>query len=157
MSPEIINAKVSRRYLKGIWRKSAFYRNMISDNPRQLWNYINRTLYWKASVSLPVHDSTNSLCNSFSKTFKENITQIHASFPSSASSCNIHFQAVHQPCTVFKLTEVSKLILSSLNNSCELDPIPTFLLISYIYTLIVPITKIINLIITKLRSVPFSF
>jgi len=130
--------------------KSDFYRKMISnnsDNPRQLWNCINRTLHGNASVSLLAHDSTNSPWNSFSKHFKDNITQIHASFPDSASSCNIDFPVIHHPCTVFKstsLTEVSKLILSSRNKSCELDPIPTFLLNSCLHTLIVPITMIKN-------------
>jgi len=144
MSPEIINAKVHRWYLERIWMKSLtqvnrsryikqchfynrlmykaksdFYRNMISnnsDNPCQLWNCIN----------------------SFSKHFKDKITQIHASFPFSASSCNIDFPVVHHPYTVFKpasLTEVSKLILSYPNKSCELDPITTFLLKSCLHTL----------------------
>jgi len=58
------------------------------------------------------------------------------------------FPVVHLPCTVFKpapIPEVSKLILSPLNKSCELDHIPTFLLKTCLHTLIVPITKIINL------------
>ena len=127
-----------------------YRRNMISnnsDNPRQLWNCINRTLHREASVSLPARDSINSLCNSFSKHFKDNITEIHVSFPVSASIFNIDFPVIHHPCTVFKpssLTEVSKLILWSLNKSCQLDLIPTFLLKSCLHALIVPITKIIN-------------
>ena len=104
--------------------KSDFYRNMIfnnSDNSRQLWNYINSTLSRKASVSLPAYDSTISLCNSFSKYFKDKSTQIHASFPGCAFRCNIYFTVVHHPCLVFKpvsLFEVSKLFLSSPNKSC---------------------------------------
>ena len=47
-----------------------------SDNPRQLWNYINRTFHRKTSVSLPARDSTNSLDNSFYKHFKDNISDI---------------------------------------------------------------------------------
>ena len=175
MSPEIIDAKVRRLYLERIWRnsrtqlntsrytkqchfctrlmnkaKSDFYTNMVSNNyynPRQLWNCINRTLHRKASGSLPAHNSTNSLCNSFSKYFKYTITQIHAAFPVSASSCNIYFPVVHHSCTVFKpasLTEVSKLILSSPNKSCDLDPISTFLIQSCLHTLNVPITTVIN-------------
>ena len=99
--------------------KSDFYRNMISnstDNLCQLSNCINRTLHRKASVSLPAHDSTNSLCNSLSKHFKDKLTEIHASFSGSISSCNVVFPVVHHPCIVFKpvsLTEVSKMILSS--------------------------------------------
>ena len=119
--------------------KSDFYRNMISnnsDNHHQLWNSINRNLHRKASVSLPALDSTNSLYNSFSKHFMDKITQIHASFPVSTSSCNIDFPVLHHPCKVFKPashTEVSKIILSSPDKSCELDPIPTFLLKSCLH------------------------
>jgi len=101
----------------------------------------------KASDSLTTHDSTNSHCNSFLKHFKDKITQIHVSFLVSVSSCNIDFLVVHQSCRVFKpasLTEVSKLILSSPKKSCELDPILIFLLKSCLHTLIVPISKIIN-------------
>ena len=118
-----------------------------SDNLRQLWNCINRILHRKTSLSLPAHDSANSLCNSFFKHFKDKITQINASFPGSASSCNIDFPVVHHPYTVFKpasLTEVSKLILPSPNKFYELSPIPTFLLKSCFHKLIVSITKIIN-------------
>jgi len=126
--------------------KSDFHSNMISnnsDNPHQLWNNITRTFYRKASVSLPAHDSTNY----FSKHFKDTITQIYASFPVFASSCNIDFPVVHHPCTVFKpawLNDVSILILSSPNKSCELDPNPTFLIQSCLHTLNVPITTVIN-------------
>ena len=42
------------------------------------------------------------------------------------------------------LTEFVKLISSSPSKSCELDPISTFLLKSCSHTLIVKITKIIN-------------
>ena len=42
------------------------------------------------------------------------------------------------------LTEVAKLILTSLDKSCELDHIPTFLLKSCLCTLIVSITDLIN-------------
>ena len=81
---------------------------------------------------------------SLSRHFKDNITKIHASFP----GCDIDFPVVHKSGIVFKpasFTEIAKLILSSPNKSYELDPMPTFLLKSCLHTLIVPITKIINL------------
>ena len=53
--------------------------------------YFKATLHRKASVSLPTHDSTNSLYNSFSKHFKDKITQIQISFPGSDCSCNFDF------------------------------------------------------------------
>ena len=41
--------------------------------------------------------------------------------------------------------EVAKLMLSSPNKTCELDPIPKFVLKSCFHTVIAPITKIVNL------------
>ena len=72
---------------------------------------------------------------------------MYASLPGRVSSCNIDFPFVYHPCTVFKralLTEVAKLILSSPNMFCELDPIPTFVIKCCLHTLIVTITTIIN-------------
>ena len=120
--------------------KSDFCNNTISNN------CMERTLHRKASVSLPTRDSTNSLSNFIAKHFKDKITKIHTSFPSPASNFNIDFPVVHHPFTVFKpiwLTEVTKLILSSPNKSCEFDPIPTFMLNFCLHTLIVALTKII--------------
>ena len=62
---DILNSAIFKIMNKA---KSDFDRNMISnssDNRCQLWNYINGTLPRKASFSLPGHDSTNSLYNSF--------------------------------------------------------------------------------------------
>jgi len=99
-------------------------------------------LYQKLNILLDI------ICNSFCKHFKNKIAQIYASFPGSASICNVDFPVVHHPCTIFKpasLIEVSKLILLSLNKTSELDPVCTFLQKSCLHVLIVPITKIINL------------
>jgi len=118
-----------------------------SDNPHQLWNCINRTLNREASFSLPTHDSIYSLYNSFSRHFKDTINKIQASFPNPALVLILIF---HHPCTVLKppsLTEIAKPILSFLNKSCELDHVPTILLKSCLHALIVPITKMINVLI----------
>jgi len=55
---------------------------------------------------------------------------------------------VHHPSTMFKpasLTEVAQLVLTSPNKSRELDSMSIFLLKCFLRTLIVPITRIINL------------
>ena len=65
-----------------------------ADNPHQLWSCVNRTLHRKALVSLPAHHSINSLCNSFSRHFRDNIAIILASFQARASRCNIDYPVV---------------------------------------------------------------
>ena len=126
-----------------------------SDNPRRLWNCINRTLNRKTSVSLPAHDSTNSHRNSFSKHFKDKITKFmllsQVLLPVVILIFQLYITRAQFPAS---LTEVAKLILSSPNKSCELDPILTFPLKSCLHTPIVPITKIIN---ASLRSGLFLF
>ena len=138
MSPDIINAKVRRRYLDRMWTKSRMqlnrsmyakqchiykrhmtkaksdlYRNMIFnnfDNPRQYQNRKNRTFHRKVSVFLPAIDSNNSLSNLFSIHFKDKdkINQTDTSFPGRASSCNIDFPVVHHPFTVFTVVPLTE-------------------------------------------------
>jgi len=158
MSPEIINAKVRRRYLERIWRKSRiqlnrsryakqchfcnrlinkakfdFHRNLISNNSynsRQLLNSINRTLNWKAFPNISkIRLLKFVLLSQLLLLVVILIFQLYITL------------AVFKPAS---LTEVSKLILSSPNKSCKLDTIPTFLLQSCLHALIVPVTKVIN-------------
>ena len=85
----------------------------LEHDLQQLWKCINGALHRKAIVSLPAHNSTNSFSSSFLRYFMDKITNIRASFPGYASSCNIDFPVVHHPCTVFKpasLSQVAKIL-----------------------------------------------
>jgi len=129
---------------------SDFYINMISnnsDNPRHLWNSINRTLHRKASVSLRAHDSTTSLCKSFSRHFKDKITpncvfsQVLLPVAILIFQLYITFaQCLNQP----HILKLLKWFYHPPNKSYELDSIPVFLLASCFHTLIGLITQIIN-------------
>ena len=94
MSLEIILAKCRRRYLERVWRrtrspldrfryskqvhlgnrmmsksKSDYYTRLLSnnsDNPRHIWNSVNKILHREKSKPLPGHTSLDTLCNSFS-------------------------------------------------------------------------------------------
>ena len=131
--------------------KSDYYTNMVSnnsENSRQLWNCINQIIQRRPVPSLPNHVSIKSLCDSFSIHFKDKISLIHSAFPDhTLSTVNVASPRVNslpvsfQPATA---EEMKKIIKSSPNKSCELDPRRTVLLKYCLDTLLKPITDIIN-------------
>ena len=177
MSLEIILAKRRRRYLERVWRrtrspldrscyskqlhlcnrmmsksKSDYYTSLLSnnsDNPRHMWNSVNKILHRKKSKPLPDYTSLDTLCSSFSKFFTDKITLIHSNFITNDRSRDFpeptHVENTMDQFTPTTTSEVRSIILKSTNVSCELDPFPTRLLKHYIDDLIVPITAIINL------------
>ena len=177
MSLEIIIAKRRRRYLERVWRrsrspldrsrytkqlhlcnrmmskaKSDYYTSLLSnnsDNPRQMWNSVNKILHREKSKPLPDHTSLDTLCSSFSKFFTDKITLIRSNFDTNDHIHNFseppHVANTMDQFTPTTTSEVRSIILKSTNASCDLDPFPTRLLKHYIDDLIVPITAIINL------------
>ena len=92
--------------------------------------------------------SIKSLCNSFSSHFKEKISQLHSAFTDhtsdiiKADSPQLNYQlASFEPATT---AQVRKIIMSSPNKSCDLDPLPTVLLKACRDVLTKPKTDIIN-------------
>ena len=131
--------------------KSDYYTNMVSNNaesPRQLWNCTNKILHRRPAPSLPNHVSIKSLCDSFSSHFNDKISLIHSAFPDHTfSTVNVASPRVNSLLVSFEpatADEVKKIIMSSPNKSCELDPLPTVLLKSCLGALLKPITDIIN-------------
>ena len=177
MSLEIIIAKRRRRYLERVWRrsrspldrsrytkqlhlcnrmmsksKSDYYTSLLSnnsDNPRQMWNSVNKILHREKSKPLPDHTSLDTLCSSFSKFFTDKITLIRSNFDTNDHIHNFskppHVTNTMDQFTPTTTSEVRSIILKSTNASCDLDRFPTRLLKHYIDDLIVPITAIINL------------
>ena len=131
--------------------KSYYYENMVANNsatPKQLWKCINQILHRRPAASLPTHASIKSLCNSFSSHFKDKISLIHSAFTDHTSdTINADSPQLNSKLTSFEpatTTEVKKIIMSSQNKSCDLDPLPTILLKACLDVLIKPITDIIN-------------
>ena len=131
--------------------KSYYYENMVANNsatPKQLWKCINQILHRRPAPSLPTHASIKSLCNSFSSHFKDKISLIHSAFTDHTSdTINADSPQLNSKLTSFEpatTTEVEKIIMSSPNKSCDLDPLPTILLKACLDVLIKPITDIIN-------------
>ena len=131
--------------------KSEYYTNMVSNNsesPRQLWNCIHQILHRRPAPSLPNHVSIKSLCDSFSSHFKDKISLIRSAFPChTLITVNVDSPRVNSLLASFEpatVDEVRKIIMSSPNKSCDLDPLPTVLLKACLDTLLKPITDIIN-------------
>ena len=132
--------------------KSDWYTNIIHENkdcPRKLWNNISRILHRSQASPLPDCSDKKDLANSFGSFFNEKINKIR-SILNSKDCSGEQLKPNHSPPKLLSFTpvsedEVSKLILSSSNSSCALDPCPTSLVKDCLHVLITPITNIINM------------
>ena len=188
MSLDISLAIRRRRYLERVWRrtrylldrsryskqlhicnrmmsksKSDYYTSSLSnnsDNPRHMWNSVNKILHREKSKPLPDYTSLATPSSSFSKFFTDKITRIRSNFVKNDHSRDFpkppHVENTTDQFTHTTTSEVRSIILKSTNASCNLDPFLTRLLKHYIDDLIVPITAIINLSMRE-RDVPLDF
>ena len=105
---------------------------------------------------MPSTSDNTTLCHSFPTFFVNKIEKIRMKFCDPKHNVpQIPQPEINFPMTSFKpatADEVKKLILSSQDKSCDLDPLPTKLLKSCLDILLTPITKIVNL---SLESVSF--
>ena len=105
--------------------KSDYYANTVSnnaDNPRQLWNCLNIFCNIVPAPSLHNHISIKSFCDSFSRHFNKKISLIRSAFPDHTLN---PVQVDYLQATV---DEIRKIIMSSQNKSCDLNPLPITLL-----------------------------
>ena len=124
--------------------KNNWYTNMIEDNkhdPKKLWNSVNSILHRKPVSVLPDHSSVPTLAKSdkISKVMA-NFTPVNNSYtdaPNSRPPGYDKFVSVSE-------SDVRKIIASSPDKQCELDPCPTWLVKSCIDILVKPITSIVN-------------
>jgi hypothetical protein len=133
--------------------KRDYFSNLISTNAtnsRKLWNTVNVLLHRKSPPVLPTYTDLSSLCQSFAKFFCDKVTDLHAKLLAKTTHASPHTSPSHHPTNLsyFQPTtveEVSKLLAQSPVTNCELDPIPTTLLLQCASILIPTITNIINL------------
>ena len=103
----------------------------IKNNPRKLWSSINCILHRRESSTLPDCSDNFKLSNSFGKFFSEKNSKIRTIL-NSKDCTGEHIAPNYTPpnLTTFHpitLDETLKLISSSPNKSCDLDPCPTFI------------------------------
>ena len=129
--------------------KTKHYSDMVrenEDNPKALWNSIKKVLHRSPKMVLPDYTTMNSLVNTFGRYFADKITKLRSGLlstdadpPVSGSYKNkfVSFRTMSEE-------EVLKIIKSTPNKSCDLEPIPTSLVLECISVLLTPITNIVN-------------
>ena len=154
----------TQRYItnKAIFEaKIEYFSNQISEkegDKRALFHLIKSLAHTKKDNVLPESRCNQDLANKFNSFFTEKIEKIRKTFPDTpvlpTSSPSVEAKMSH-----FRLVteeEVIKLINRAPSKSCSQDPIPTTLLKKCLDSLIVPITKIINLSLEN-SAVPQNF
>ena len=130
--------------------KITYYSSQVdgcSGDQKKLFNVVNRLLNKSKTPVLPISDSDIALSSQFSDFFVNNRVGIRNEF-SPAHGQNVPSYDVNEvSLTDFEPaseTEIKKLLANSPSKSCELDPIPTFLVKECSEVLTPLITNIVN-------------
>ncbi len=118
-----------------------------SGNPKALFTFLDTLLGKTSNITLPDIQDDMVSANRFSDYFKSKIEDIRASLGGNNLSSEDFPIFEGQELTTFKPfseTEIRKIIQSLKTTSCEVDPIPTKLLLEHVVTLLPTITNIIN-------------
>ena len=120
-----------------------------TGNQKQLFSIISSLMRSNSDNPLPDHDSVLDLANKFGGFFKDKIVRIRQEIDSIECS-SPDFTATVPPSTMDCFTELSeqevkKLIMESKTTSCDLDPIPTWLLKDCVEIVLPVLTKMVNL------------
>ena len=146
--------------------KQSYYSKCVSSslgNPRRLWNTVNHLLHRRPPSALPT-DSSASISDTFASFFSDKILKIRTviSTGNAHRSVSPHSEPPPQRnCQLLSFTpattdEIARLLNSSPDKQCDLDPIPTSLLKKCSTVLLPTLTNIINLSLTA-GTFPDSF
>lgn len=127
-----------------------FKQKVTGSNQKQLFKFVDEMLNVKMTPLLPKHESTKELAERFSEHFESKIVNLRREL--SEIICPRATVDLNETCctsalTGFQQVSMSTLkdsIMSSKSKSCELDPIPTWLLKDSINILLPTITTITN-------------
>ena len=73
--------------------KKQYYANLVSlssDNPRRLWQTINKQIHRKSSLPLPTSTSVSALADSPASFFTDKISRLRLSLANSSTSASPH-------------------------------------------------------------------
>ena len=133
--------------------KTAFYTRKIGESAghqKSLLKIFDKQMNRRANNSLPSHQSSSSLVERFGDFFNGKIEKICSGLDSirDKSSGNEDLPPCHGPSMSFftpaTVEEVRLIIKNSPTKSCELDPLPTWLLKECLEDLLPAIVNIIN-------------
>lgn len=149
--------------------KQTYYSSNIiecGNDTKRLYKLTNTLMGKNQDAVLPVSECDTALSNKFSDFFLEKIQSIRenlqnannsASNPEHSLSADIKFTG--QPLTEFSTAsneEIRKLLMTSPSKSCELDPMPTYILKLCLNEVLPVITEIVNKSISE-SVVPTDF
>ncbi len=146
------NAFVSKLFTS----KVDYWSNQVMDasgNQKKLFSIIKSLSDQTVENPLPPHSSVAELANDFGNFFKGKIDNIRQQLDSASqsSSRNLALSPTSRPTvtldsfTPLSEQDVKKLIMNSKSTSCNLDPIPTWLLKKCLDVLLPVLTKMVNL------------
>ena len=174
INSEILAAKRRKRKLEREWRKdnsainrsryraavnhfnhlvecakTKHYSDMVrenEDNPKALWNSIKKVLHRSPKMVLPDYTTMNSLVNTFGRYFADKIVKLRSGLLSTDADPPVSgfYKNKFVSFRTMSEEEVLKIIKSTPNKSCDLDPIPISLVLECISVLLTPITNIVN-------------
>ena len=134
--------------------RTEYYHNKLSESqsPKETYRIGNDLLFPKQESALPSHESVSQLTEQFADFFNDKIEVIRSNLAQRTATRQgrLHrdTQQPQQLLTSFRPateSEISKLIKRSATKSCDLDPIPTWLLKLSLVELLPIITHIVNL------------
>ena len=170
----IREAKQTRRQAERLWRKTGLvvhremyvekrdmvnvlidqkthhYQSIIAENQgntKQLFSVVHLLLGKSKTTPLPSNKSASELCSLFGDFFVEKISKIRNSIPAETNCDNPEVPESSSTMAFFKsvtVVEVTKLVTSMTNKSCELDPMPTSFVKVAVGALAPIITRIVN-------------
>ena len=141
--------------------KSEHYHNKLSEteNHKDVYLIANSLLFGPKVQKLPTHDSVQDLSEQFADYFIQKVVTIRNGLCQNINTDNqcdetdvISILASLKPATN---EEISKIIRSSASKSCDLDPIPTWLLKLCLSEMLPVITYIVNLSLST-STVPYE-
>ena len=132
-----------------------FYMNTLHEHrtdTKKVFQIVNNLLQRKEDLPLPPSSDNKQLADQFNNFFFEKVsrirTDLHPTHPSDIDHNYIEkdFSTAHRFETFAPLdpSQVTKIVAKSKTKSCELDPVPTWLLKEHSATLTPVLTSIIN-------------
>ena len=122
-------------------------------NSKAMFKVLNASLNRKPELPLPPHSNEVHLADEFNQFFDQKIKMIRSKLDSSprTSTTDTDVNLRNKLCQFKALSEpeIKKLIINMPVKHCQLDPIPTWLLLECINEFVPIITKIVNLSLTQ--------
>ena len=116
-------------------------------DPRSLWRHLHNLTGRAPPPTLPANDSAVTSAERLSNHFSSKIAVLKSSVAVAPQLPSADIRPVHDRLSDFRLaseSEIISVVMSFAQKSCELDPLPTFILRRCIKSLLPALTIIVN-------------